>query len=73
MVAGVAGAILLVPGGAWRTAGLVLLLGYAAALVLSGLHAAFRFRSLAVGLLEPPAVVASQGAYLAGFLRGLAS
>ena len=44
----------------------------AAALGASGIHAAVRFRSLAVGALEPPAVVASQAAYLAGFLRGLA-
>jgi hypothetical protein len=48
-----------------------LLLAYAAALVLSGVHAAVRFRSVAVGLIEPPAVVVSQVAYLVGFARGL--
>jgi hypothetical protein len=42
-------------------------------LVLSGLHAAVRFRSIAVGVLEPPAVVLTQAAYLAGFLAGMAS
>jgi hypothetical protein len=46
-------------------------LAYAAALVLSGMHAALRFRSLAVGALKPPAVIGSQAAYLVGFLRGL--
>jgi hypothetical protein len=51
--------------------GLVLVLAYAAALALSGIHAALRFRSLAVGVLEPPAVIGSQAAYLVGFLRGV--
>ena len=53
--------------------GLVLVLVYAAALVISGIRAGIRFRSLAVGLLEPPAIVPSQSAYLAGFARGLAT
>ncbi len=70
--AAIVGVALLIAGGAVRTAGLVLVLVYAAALVASGIHAAVRFRSLVVGALEPPAVVASQAAYLAGFLRGLA-
>jgi glycosyltransferase involved in cell wall biosynthesis len=68
--AGVAGAALLIAG--VHTAGLVLVLAYTAALVVSGIHAAVRFRSLAVGALEPPAVAASQAAYLLGFVRGLA-
>jgi glycosyltransferase involved in cell wall biosynthesis len=68
--AALAGAALLIAG--VRTAGLVLVLAYVAALLASGIHAAVRFRSLAVGGLEPPAVVASQAAYLLGFLRGLA-
>jgi hypothetical protein len=67
--AGIAGIALLIAG--QQTAGLVLLLVYAAALVASGIHAAIRFRSLTVGALEPPAVVASQGAYLFGFVRGV--
>jgi glycosyltransferase involved in cell wall biosynthesis len=70
-LAAVVGAVLLFAGGTLRTVGLVLLLAYAAALVLSGVHAAVRFRSVAVGLLEPPAVVVSQVAYLGGFVRGL--
>ena len=70
-VAGIVGAICLAVGGSVRTVGLVLVLAYAAALALSGIHAALRFRSLAVGLLEPFAVVASQAAYLVGFAFGL--
>jgi hypothetical protein len=49
----------------------VLVLLYAALLAASGIHAAVRFRSLAVGVLEPPAVLATQAAYLYGFLRGV--
>jgi glycosyltransferase involved in cell wall biosynthesis len=69
--AAVAGVVLVLIGGRARTVGFALLLAYAAALLLSGIHAAVRFRSLAVGLLQPLAVVASQATYLAGFLRGL--
>ena len=69
--AALVGVAFLIAGGAVHTAGLVLVLAYAAALVLSGIHAAVRFRSLVVGALEPPAVLASQIAYLAGFVRGL--
>jgi glycosyltransferase involved in cell wall biosynthesis len=69
----VAGGVLLVAGGPPERVGLVLVLAYAAALVLSGIHAALRFRSVIVGALEPPAVVASQVAYLAGFALGLRS
>jgi hypothetical protein len=65
-------ALWLVDGGL-RTTALALVLIYVAALAASGIHAAIRFRSLAVGLLEPPAVVASQATYLAGFVRGLVS
>jgi glycosyltransferase involved in cell wall biosynthesis len=72
-VAALAGAALLVAGGTLRTVGLVLLVAYAGALVLSGIHAAIRFGSLAVGALEPLAVVASQAVYLAGFVAGLSS
>ena len=66
--AALVGAALVIAGGGLRTAGIVLLLAYAAALVISGIHAAARFRSPAVGVLEPIAVVATQAAYLAGFL-----
>jgi glycosyltransferase involved in cell wall biosynthesis len=72
-VAAIVGAILLAASGTWHTAGVVLLLAYLAALALSGIHAAIRFRSLAVGLFEPPAVVASQVAYVVGFVIGLRS
>jgi hypothetical protein len=58
-------------GGGLRLLGLALLLAYAAALVVSGVHAALRFHSVSVGLLQPFAVVASQATYLCGFLRGL--
>ena len=68
--AGIAGVVLLIAG--VRTVGLVLVLAYVAALLASGIHAAVRFRSFAVGGLEPPAVVASQVAYLVGFALGLA-
>jgi glycosyltransferase involved in cell wall biosynthesis len=69
--AAVVGAVLVLLGGGARTAGFVLLLAYGAALIVSGIHAALRFRSLAVGLLQPFAVVASQAIYLAGFVRGV--
>jgi len=71
VVAALAGATLLLVGVSLRTAGFALLLTYAAALSASGLHAAARFQSLMVGVLQPPAVIASQAAYLSGFLRGL--
>jgi glycosyltransferase involved in cell wall biosynthesis len=73
MLAATAGLVLIASGEPVRTVGIGLVLAYAAALVLSGLHAAIRFQSLAVGALEPPAVVASQAAYLAGFALGLRS
>jgi glycosyltransferase involved in cell wall biosynthesis len=73
LLAALAGIALTAFGGAARVTGLVLVLAYVAVLVLSGLHAAVRFRSIAVGLLEPPAVVLTQVAYLAGFLAGMAS
>jgi glycosyltransferase involved in cell wall biosynthesis len=70
-VAAIVGVVLLVAGGTLQKIGLVLILAYVAALCLSGMHAALRFRSLAVGVLEPPAVIGSQAAYLVGFLRGV--
>jgi glycosyltransferase involved in cell wall biosynthesis len=71
LLAAVAGVVLVGLGGSARDAGYVLLLAYAAALAASGVHAAARFRSVRVGVLEPPAVIATQVAYLAGFVRGL--
>jgi glycosyltransferase involved in cell wall biosynthesis len=67
--AAVVGGALLAAGA--KTVGTVLVLGYAGALAVSGAHAAVRFRSLTVGALEPPAVIATQATYLAGFARGL--
>ncbi len=70
-MAAVVGAVLLVAGVHLGTVGAALVIAYAAALAASGLHASLRFRSFAVGLLQPPAVVASQAAYMVGFVRGL--
>lgn len=69
--AAVVGVVFVVIGGGLRLAGIVLLLAYAAALTASGIHAAARFHSVAVGLLQPLAIVASQVIYLCGFVRGL--
>ncbi|MGZ4315477.1 MAG: glycosyltransferase family 2 protein [Gaiellaceae bacterium] len=70
--AAVAGGAIVLADGALYPLGLGLVIAYAAALAASGIHAAARFRSLEVGVLEPPAVVASQVAYVCGFVRGLA-
>jgi len=69
--AAIAGFALVASGGRQRDVGAVLLLAYGAALGLSGARAGARFRSLRVGLLQPAAVVVTQGAYLAGFARGV--
>jgi len=69
--AAIVGAVFVAVGGTLRTIGLVLLLAYVAALAASGIHAAARFGSALVGLAEPLAVVATQAAYLVGFVRGL--
>jgi hypothetical protein len=71
LLAALVGIVLLAVGGGARAAGIALVLAYVAALVLSGLHAAVRFRSLLVGAAEPFAVVATQAVYLVGFVRGL--
>jgi glycosyltransferase involved in cell wall biosynthesis len=73
LLAAIVGLLLLAAGGALETIGVVLVVAYVAALAFSGIHAAVRFRSFAVGALEPLAVVLSQGAYLAGFVLGLSS
>jgi hypothetical protein len=65
------GAGLLLAGGDLRPVGAALVLVYGGLLILSGAHAAFRFRSGLVGALQPFAVVATHAAYLAGFLRGV--
>jgi glycosyltransferase involved in cell wall biosynthesis len=55
-----------------RSAGFALVLGYGALVLGSAGLAALRFRSLSVGALAAPALVATQGAYVVGFVRGLA-
>jgi hypothetical protein len=70
-VAAATGAVLVLAGGPAAGAGAVLVLAYAAMLVFSGLHAGIRFRSPAVAVLQPPAVVATHASYLYGFVRGL--
>jgi hypothetical protein len=52
--------------------GVALVVAYVVTLVFSGIYTAARFRSLVIGVLEPPAVVASQAAYVCGFMRGVA-
>jgi glycosyltransferase involved in cell wall biosynthesis len=68
-----AGIVLVALGGARRTTGIALVLVYAGALAASGVHAGVRFRSAAVAVLEPMAVVASQVVYCGGFARGVSS
>jgi glycosyltransferase involved in cell wall biosynthesis len=69
--AAIAGVVAIAVGDGVRTLGLALVIAYGAALVASGVHAAARFRSLAVGLLEPPAVMATHAAYAYAFVRGV--
>jgi hypothetical protein len=52
--------------------GVVLVAAYAAAVLVTTLLAALRFRSLLVGVLAVPAFVATHATYVAGFLRGFA-
>jgi hypothetical protein len=51
--------------------GLGLLAVYGAVILTSGLLAAVRFRSLGVGALAAPALVATHVAYVGGFVQGL--
>src|SRR5439155_9555689 len=68
-----AGVVLVAVGaGATRTGGIALVAAYGAAVVASAVLAALRFRSARVGLLAAPTLVATQGAYVAGFLHGFA-
>jgi glycosyltransferase involved in cell wall biosynthesis len=66
------GTALLLGRGPVHSAAVALILVYGAALLVSGIHATVRFRSAAVGVLQPPAVIVTQVAYLCGFIRGLA-
>ena len=54
-----------------RTTGIALVAAYAVAVSASAGLAIARFRSLEVGALAAPALVATQAAYVAGFVRGL--
>jgi glycosyltransferase involved in cell wall biosynthesis len=67
----VGGVLVVVASGTGRDIGLALLAIYAAALVFSAGLAALRFRSLPVGLIALPALVATQATYIGGFVRGL--
>ena len=62
---------LVLAGGTAGTVGVVVLGAYVVGLALSGVFAALRFHSIAVGTLTPVVVVLTQGAYVAGFARGL--
>ena len=59
--------------GPWRAVGVAVLAGYAALLVVAGLAAALRFRSLRVGLAATIAFPLAHAAYAASFVRGLVS
>jgi glycosyltransferase involved in cell wall biosynthesis len=69
----VVGAALVAAGsGEARHAGTVLVGAYGVAVAGSALLAALRFRSVRVGALTVPGLVATQAAYIAGFARGFA-
>jgi glycosyltransferase involved in cell wall biosynthesis len=70
---GVAGMALAgVGSGETRRIGTLLVAGYGAVVAGSAALAALRTRSAAVGALAAPGLVATQAAYVAGFVRGLA-
>jgi hypothetical protein len=71
LVAAVVSVGLVLVGGAARIVGIVVLGAYCIGLVLTGVFAALRHRSVAVGLLTPLVVVLTQAAYVLGFSRGL--
>jgi glycosyltransferase involved in cell wall biosynthesis len=54
-----------------REIGLGLVSAYVVLVVLSALLSAVRFRSVTAGLLSVPALVATQAAYVAGFVQGV--
>ena len=71
LVAGIVAIGLVLIGGVARTVGLVVLAAYGIGLVLTAIFAAFRLRSIGVGLLTPIVVVPTQAVYVVGFARGL--
>jgi len=62
--------LLFATGGIARDIGAVLVLAYVACVVGAAVLGATRFRSLRAGLLVAPALVATQAAYVAGFMHG---
>jgi glycosyltransferase involved in cell wall biosynthesis len=68
----VGGVLIAVGAGRLRDVGVFLVAAYGVLLTLSALLSAVRFHSLRVGLLTIPALVATQGAYVGGFVHGLA-
>jgi len=68
----VGGLLIVLGAGRVRDVGVLLVVAYGVLLGLSALLSAVRFRSLRVGLLTIPALVATQGAYVGGFVHGLA-
>lgn len=68
----VVGGVLAAAGsGAARDVGIGLLAGYGLAILTSALLGGVRFRSPLVGVLAAPALVATQAAYVGGFVQGL--
>jgi Glycosyl transferase family 2 len=69
--AAVLGVVLVAAGsGPARELGVALLVAFVLAVVGSAALAAVRFRSISVGLLVAPGLVATQAAYVAGFVDG---
>jgi glycosyltransferase involved in cell wall biosynthesis len=72
LLAGAVGLVSLAVGaGAVRVVGAVLVAAYGLAVLVPSALGGLRFHSLAVGLLAAPALVATQLAYVSGFVRGL--
>jgi glycosyltransferase involved in cell wall biosynthesis len=65
--------LLVLGGGVLFELGVGLVAAYGVVLAASTALAALRFRSLRVGLLAAPALIATQAAYVAGFARGIAT
>ena len=63
--------LLVFGSGGSADAGVALLATYGVLVAGSAILAGFRFRSIGVAVLAAPALVLTQGAYVAGFLRGV--
>jgi glycosyltransferase involved in cell wall biosynthesis len=64
--------VILTAEGRAEQVGVGLVVAYGALVALSALLGAARFRSLSAGLLTVPALIATQAAYVGGFVQGLA-